>query len=88
MTDSHENSDAALRRIRWSCRRGMLELDLILLSFLEGYYSQLSIWEQKVFAILLEYPDPELYGYLIGEKICGDPEQQALLDTIRREVRC
>ena len=89
MTHSHNNSDEiTLRRIRWSCRRGMLELDLILSSFFEGYYSQLSTREQKLFTTILEYPDPELYDYLIGKTRCDDPEQQLLLEKIRHQSRC
>ena len=61
----------------------MLELDLLLLPFFEKDYSQLSVREQKIFEIVLEYPDPELYSYLIGEQISNDPEQQALLNKIR-----
>ena len=78
-----DSSNIYQKRIRWACRRGMLELDLLLLPFFEKDYSQLSVREQKIFEIVLEYPDPELYSYLIGEQISNDPEQQALLNKIR-----
>ncbi|MDJ0806588.1 MAG: succinate dehydrogenase assembly factor 2, partial [Gammaproteobacteria bacterium] len=35
------NDDAELNRLRWQCRRGMLELDLLLLGFLETRYPRL-----------------------------------------------
>jgi antitoxin CptB len=89
MSDSHSiHSDNDQKRMRWACRRGMLELDLLLLPFFEKDYSQLSKREQKVFEILLECSDPELYAYLIGKQISNDPEQQALLDKIRCSNRC
>lgn len=86
MLDSH-HVDSDLNRLRWACRRGMLELDLLLLPFFEKYYIQLSIPDQTLFKMILEYPDPELYAYLIGEKVCDDPKQQALFDKIRYSDR-
>ncbi len=85
---SHSLSSNTLeKRLRWGCRRGMLELDLILLPFFEGYYSQLSLREQELFAVLLEYPDPELYAYLTGGEVCDDLEQQVLFNKIRDTIR-
>ena len=73
------------KRLRWGCRRGMLELDLLLLPFFEKYYSQLSPREQTLFETLLKYPDPDLYGYLTGGQTCDDPELQALCNKIRHQ---
>ncbi len=73
--------------IRWGCRRGMLELDLLLNHFLQENYGSLSSEEQGLFARLLEQPDPLLLEWLIGE---GRPDSQefgGLIDTIR-EMGC
>jgi len=55
----------ALSRLRWQCRRGMLELDLILNLFLEQAYLNLTDFEQKTFQDLLAFPDPTLYMWLL-----------------------
>jgi antitoxin CptB len=75
------------QRIKWACRRGMLELDLILLPFFNAHYDQLSIREQQLFVKLLEYPDPELYDYLISGYRCDEPDLQPLFDKIRNLYR-
>ena len=53
-------------RLRWRCRRGMLELDLVLQSFLSSNFSSLSADDQARFELLLELPDPDLCAYLLG----------------------
>ena len=52
-------------RLRWRCRRGMLELDLVLQSFLSSSFSSLSVDDQARFELLLELPDPDLCAYLL-----------------------
>lgn len=52
-------------QIRWRCRRGVLELDVILTRFLEQKYDGLSEDELIKFYALLELPDPLLQQWLI-----------------------
>lgn len=54
-------------RLRWRCRRGMLELDLILLRFLEEHYPGLAAPEQQTFEQLLELHDNALLEMLSGD---------------------
>ena len=58
-----------LNYIRWKCRRGMLELDLLLERFLETHYEKLSLEDQKIFEELLELPDPVLYAYTMHTEL-------------------
>lgn len=51
-------------RLRWACRRGMLELDLFLLPFFEHY--QMDEAEKALFARLLEAPDPYLFALFMN----------------------
>lgn len=55
-----------LRRLRWQCRRGLLELDLLFARFLEQHYSALTAEEQGAFHRLLEQPDQALLAWLQG----------------------
>lgn len=60
--------DETLRRLRWQCRRGLLELDLLFVRFLEQRYSALSVEEQNAFQRLLEQPDQTLLAWLQGQQ--------------------
>lgn len=56
-----------LERARWRCRRGLLELDIVLLRFMDKYYAQLNETELHQFNELLALSDNELWD-LIGKK--------------------
>lgn len=57
---------SSLNKIKWRCRRGMLELDLLLLPFCETRYPVLSPDLQQAFVMLLEEPDPDIYNWFLG----------------------
>lgn len=54
-----------LAQIRWACRRGMLELDLILERYYEQRLSQAAIAERLAFESLLSCQDQDLYHWLV-----------------------
>jgi antitoxin CptB len=60
--------DETLRRLRWQCRRGLLELDVLFVRFLEQHYSALNETEQGAFQRLLEQPDQTLLSWLQGQQ--------------------
>ncbi len=60
--------DETLRRLRWQCRRGLLELDLLFVRFLEQHYSALNEAERDAFQRLLEQPDQTLLAWLQGQQ--------------------
>ena len=64
--------DEQIGKLRWRCRRGMKELDLLTLGYLEAYYPTASTEEQKAFAALLELQDPLLMSYMVGREIPTD----------------
>lgn len=53
------------RRVYWHSRRGMLELDLILVPFAEQCYAQLSADDQQAYRDLLECEDIDIYAWLM-----------------------
>lgn len=55
-------------RIRWHCRRGLLELDLVLSKFLEKHYSGLDLQQKAVFKELLDLSDNDLWDLLSGKQ--------------------
>ncbi len=72
-------------RLRWRCRRGSLELDLLLERYLENHYACANANEKKVFQQLLKLEDSELLPYLMGEKRPGNESFIALINKIRRQ---
>ena len=53
-----------------STHRGMRELDWILGTFVEKEFSQLSDDDQKRYAVLLTYDDPDLWRWFCNPKTC------------------
>ena len=70
-------------RIKWACRRGMLELDLMLLPFFEQQFSILSIKAKKAFIKLLECPDPDIFNWLMAYSETDDDELKEIIAIIR-----
>ncbi len=68
-------------RLKWACRRGMLELDVLLGNFLDKGYFKLSSAEKVQFERLLETPDPVLFAWLVGQE---KPEDEAFLMIIEK----
>lgn len=59
------DAPAPLSKLRWQCRRGMRELDVLLISYLEAQYEQAGAGEKAAFRAFLELSDPEMMGYLL-----------------------
>jgi antitoxin CptB len=77
-----KSEDAALRRLHWAARRGMLELDLLLEPFIAGCFSSLSSAEQADLERLLRCQDQDLYAWLLGRAPAPDPALQDLVAAI------
>ena len=67
-----------LKALRWRCRRGMRELDQLLLAFLEQRFESADSSQQTEFVALLEAQDPEIYAYLV-KGVIPDSESTAAL---------
>lgn len=69
-------------RIKWSCRRGMLELDVIIMPFFDVCFDQLTPIEQQDFVDLLECDDPDLFCWLMGKGASDEPKLAAMINKI------
>ena len=76
--------EAEQRRLRWRCRRGMLELDLWLQEFFDSCFRDLGASDQALFERLLEESDQTLLGWLSGTSAATDAELRDLVERIRR----
>ena len=74
---------AELKRMLWRCRRGLLELDIMLQPFVAHQYANLSEPELYVFEALLDLPDNTLWDMMSGRLEVEDVAQRALLEKIK-----
>jgi len=65
--------EARLRRIRWRCRRGMLENDLVLARFLDAAAASLTEDDIAKLDVLLHMTDNALWDLICGRAEAGDP---------------
>ncbi len=71
------NEEKSLERIRWRCRRGLLELDIVLGRFVERHYAGLDVAERTAFDALLDMPDTELWDMITGTGIARGEQRLA-----------
>lgn len=72
-----------LDRVRWRCRRGMLELDIVLQRFVDKHYTQLNETELQKFDTLLNLPDNDLWDMITAKKEMGDIKLQPMLRLLQ-----
>ena len=70
-------------KLVWNCRRGMLELDLILQRFVNNQMDLLNQAQLERFERLLAAQDPDLYAWLMGYETPVDKELREIVDYIR-----
>jgi antitoxin CptB len=75
--------DADRARLSWACRRGMLELDLLLLAFMERGFDTLPATQRATFERLLEAGDQQLLGWLLGHEEPDEKEFIPIIEAIR-----
>jgi antitoxin CptB len=69
-------------RIKWACRRGMLELDVVIMPFFEERFDSLSEQEQKDFVSLLECDDPDLFNWVMKHGRSDNQQHAEMVDKI------
>jgi antitoxin CptB len=77
------NDDPELRRLRWRCRRGMRELDQLMLRYLDGRWPQADEAERAVFLRLLDSEDDKLWRWFMGRE---EPEDAELASIVQRII--
>ena len=72
-----------LERARWRCRRGLLELDLTLLRFMDEHYVSLGEAERRQFEMLLDLSDNDLWDMIALKKKPADTRLQYVLSLLQ-----
>jgi antitoxin CptB len=68
------------KKILWQCRRGLWELDIILLPFVEKEFTNLNKQDQLLFQQLLKYEYIELFDIFVN-KI--EPQESQFINLIQ-----
>jgi antitoxin CptB len=72
-----------LERARWRCRRGLLELDIVLERFMDKHYTQLSDKDLQQFNRLLDMSDNDLWDMVTSRKEPEDASLRPLLGLLQ-----
>jgi antitoxin CptB len=73
----------SLERARWRCRRGLLELDIVLGRFIKDRYPRISNEQRLVFDELLDLPDTELWDLITDKKKTAHAHQRLVLEWLQ-----
>ena len=79
--------EKAKARLRWACRRGMLELDVLLLPFVDEAWQDLDDEQKVIFERLLTCDDPELFAWFMGHEKCEDQELNQMVQLILNRIK-
>ncbi len=80
--DPDGTTDEEIRRLRWQCRRGMLELDHLLMPFLDQGYRGLDPQGRADFVTLLAQQDQDLSDWFMSRRVHEDPRLHELIRHI------
>ena len=73
---------AELKPLRWRCRRGMKELDQLLVRYIEQRYPPADSSERAAFQRLLACEDDALWRWFLSREAPPDPELQAIVQRV------
>lgn len=69
-------------RLGWRCRRGMRELDILLMRYMDRDYERADAAEQAAFETLLDFQDPEILDLLTGRLTAQDVRLQDVVERL------
>ncbi|PKM31234.1 MAG: hypothetical protein CVV07_03475 [Gammaproteobacteria bacterium HGW-Gammaproteobacteria-11] len=81
------SADIEMKRLFWHSRRGMLELDVLLLPFLQEAYSDLDPADKERFSKLLTCEDQDMFGWFMQRSEPEDPDLQRIVRMILDRVQ-
>ncbi|GAB3037790.1 FAD assembly factor SdhE [Bowmanella dokdonensis] len=76
-----------VNRVKWACRRGMLELDVLFQPFFEQAFGDLDDQDKETFERLLTCDDPDLYAWVMGHQRCEDALLSSMVERIVNRVK-
>jgi antitoxin CptB len=76
--------ERALSKLRWRCRRGLLENDLFIERFFEHHAAGLTVRQAEALGALMDLSDNDLLDLLLGRK---SPEGELARDDVNHVLR-
>ncbi|MBR0573324.1 succinate dehydrogenase assembly factor 2 [Pasteurella atlantica] len=73
-------------RIEWECRRGMRELDEMIMPFYKNHFDNLSQEQQNTFVEMLKFTDPELFRWLMNQEQAPQEAMQQMVKLIQSKL--
>lgn len=73
----------SIDQLRWQCRRGMLELDILFESFLDRVYKTLPDSQQRDFVRLLTFTDPVIMAWIMGDERPEEPALEKMVELLK-----
>lgn len=73
-------------RIEWECRRGMRELDEMIMPFYKNHFDSLTQDQQNIFVEMLKFSDPELFRWLMNQEKAPTPEMQKMVELLQSKL--
>ncbi|MGR9090489.1 MAG: FAD assembly factor SdhE [Gammaproteobacteria bacterium] len=71
-----------IQKAKWRSRRGMRELDVLLMAYIDAHCSTLTERQWQLFEALLAENDMDLYGWFTGRNEPSNPDYAVLVATI------
>lgn len=79
--------ETELNRLFWHSRRGMLELDVLLVPFVREVYPQLDAEDRARYCKLLECEDQDMFGWFMQREEPQDPDLRRMVRMILDRVQ-
>ncbi len=80
------SQSSEIKKLQWQCRRGIKEVEVLLVPFFEAHYTQLDQNQRCVFERLLSCHDVDLFDWFTRRAMSEDPELSRLIDDILQSV--
>lgn len=81
------SDDTEYKRLYWHSRRGMLELDVLLIPFLEQAYRDLPADDKARYKTLLECEDTDMFEWFMQRSEPQDPDLKRIVRIILDRVQ-
>lgn len=79
-----EEASIELSQLRWHCRRGVKELDVVLSNYLDNHYLDSDTKIQSAFKSLIKLEDPHLMSLLMDYSQVQDESKKLVLDKMKK----
>jgi antitoxin CptB len=76
-----------LNRLFWQSRRGMLELDVLLVPFVKEVYPTLDEENQRRYRLLLSCEDQDMFGWFMERAVPDDEDLRIIVRMMLDRVQ-